>query len=376
MIWISLKDVKSDRKVGDYLLNEWLANALEKPKALVSEEDIQQISDFIKQNNTWILLDGLDEYNSEKFCNESDLIESWIQFANIVVACRNHVWRNNSWGGYDAYRILEFENYREYIDKYFDGNCDLANRLEKHENSHLRDLVANPLLLAITCFVYKEGKKLPETRFSLYTQYLNKLLWRKEKSKKSDRYLKDLRKILGISCRDMIDGEKHTENFDDEFIYLACENSGFKNKKLEEVETLLELAEKAGWIKLIENDLDSEYQFIHKTFQEYFAASYIDDWDFFLPRNHDNDNPRPVQGKRYRVFDDEWQEAIKFWMSKCQSKKEKYEDTNQFIRKLINFKDGLDIMGFYQNRCLSLTRGYIKKFNKCYLNRALEEEDK
>jgi hypothetical protein len=72
---------------------------------------------------------------------------------------------------------------------------------------------------------------------------------------------------------------------------------------------------------------------LHPTFQEYFAALAIDDWDYFLPRNHLN---KPIKGKEYRIFKPHWKEVILFWFGstdKVINKSKRY-----FLDKLISFQ--------------------------------------
>ena len=73
------------------------------------------------------------------------------------------------------------------------------------------------------------------------------------------------------------------------------------------------------------------YAFFHPTFQEYFAAQAIAHWDFFLPRAHDNDNPKPVS-ERYRIFEPQWKEVILLWLGREDVAKEQKKD---FIKRLM-----------------------------------------
>lgn len=50
-----------------------------------------------------------------------------------------------------------------------------------------------------------------------------------------------------------------------------------------------------------------------RTSQEYQTALAINDWDYFLPRNHVNS---PVEGKEYRIFQPQWKPIILFWLGR------------------------------------------------------------
>jgi predicted NACHT family NTPase len=73
------------------------------------------------------------------------------------------------------------------------------------------------------------------------------------------------------------------------------------------------LALDIGWLNIVgvaeENPEEEVYAFFHPSFQEYFAALVIDDYQFFL--NHIPENPE--QGV-YRVFENQWKEIILLWL--------------------------------------------------------------
>jgi predicted NACHT family NTPase len=75
----------------------------------------------------------------------------------------------------------------------------------------------------------------------------------------------------------------------------------------------LKLALDIGWLNIVgvaeENPEEEVYAFFHPSFQEYFAALVIDDYQFFL--NHIPENPE--QGV-YRVFENQWKEIILLWL--------------------------------------------------------------
>ena len=99
--------------------------------------------------------------------------------------------------------------------------------------------------------------------------------------------------------------------------------------------------------------------------QEYFAARAIDDWDFFLPREHGD---KPVEGKEYRIFEPKWKEVILLWLGREDIAKKKKEE---FITALVDFKDGCSPVksliidrGFYQYRAYFLAAAGINEFKE------------
>ena len=72
------------------------------------------------------------------------------------------------------------------------------------------------------------------------------------------------------------------------------------------------------------------YAFFHPTFQEYFAACAIADWDYFL--NHTPHDP--TQGT-YRIFEPQWKEVILLWLGREEVAKEQKE---AFVKALVTFE--------------------------------------
>ena len=156
-------------------------------------------------------------------------------------------------------------------------------------------------------------------------------------------------------------------------------------------EELFKLACNVGWLNLVDRDAKTDeevYAFFHANFQEYFAALAIDDWDDFLPRKHDNNNPQPVPDKRYRIFEPHWKEVILLWLGREDIEKSEKEE---FVNAMVDFKDGcldkhlphylyfgdadtfinyevVDLKkGFYGFRTYFITTAGIPEFKECDL---------
>ena len=138
-----------------------------------------------------------------------------------------------------------------------------------------------------------------------------------------------------------------------------------KQKKL-----LFDLAVKLNWLIPIgvakENPLETVYAFFHPTFQEYFAALSIKDWDFFLPSNHIDKPVKDSQGeyKPYRAFEREWREVILLWAGSNHIKDQFKEE---FAWALIKFQDGCNnIFNKYDH--YKLLEDFLSNFRNTSLN--------
>jgi predicted NACHT family NTPase len=143
---------------------------------------------------------------------------------------------------------------------------------------------------------------------------------------------------------------------------------------------VFQLALNIGWLNRVGLDAKNPnpnqpvYAFFHPTFQEYFAALAIADWDFFLPRTHDNDNPKPVS-ERYRIFEPQWKEVILLWLGREEVER---EQKDEFIKVLVEFEDGckeysFGYKGFYEYRAYLLAAVGIVEL-RAYRNSTLDTQ--
>jgi HEAT repeat protein len=135
---------------------------------------------------------------------------------------------------------------------------------------------------------------------------------------------------------------------------------------------MFKLALNIGWQNQVGVDAKNPnpnqpvYAFFHPTFQEYFAALAIDDWDFFLPRAHDNCNPKPVSEK-YRIFEPQWKEVILLWLGSPNEEVTK-QQKEEFIKALVSFDDGCGENNFYGYRAYFLASAGIAEFKCCSIS--------
>ena len=373
IIWVSLAELENG-KLRDYLDKTWLRNASERSGISESKEEIK--NDFIAQFNqdkVWLLLDGLDEMSTKSVSGNilTDIAEQiqeggYINQARIVLTCRLNLWDggNNKLSDFDTYRTLDFsypEQVEQFINNWFtfqkkaEAGRKLCNTLKEPGRERIQDLVKNPLRLTLLCLNWQQREaKLPDTQAEFYQQLVDNFNgWKQDKSTQiSETQRQELITDLGKLAREAIDQATSRFRLLD----------GFFNKFLGDDK--LKLALKLGWLNRIGIGINGKpvYAFFHTSFQEYFAATAINDWDFFLPKTHNN---KPIEAQKYRIFEPQWKQTILLWLGREDVKKDQKES---FIQALINFQDGCvkyQGKGFYGYRAYFLAAGGIAEFKHC-----------
>ncbi|MCT7952919.1 NACHT domain-containing protein [Ancylothrix sp. C2] len=349
-IWIDLADLEN-KNICKYLENEWLP----KCKGGVKRSDLEpQIS------RAWLLLDGVDEMSHPHRMKElsEDLSSSWLQDARVVVTCRVNVWEadKNAFSGFDVFRNLPFnpEQVTDYIRRWFAAMGDAATgesleaALAQSGNSRLKELIQNPLLLWMLCQIWQTGGGLPKTQAGLYAQFVDWVYrW------KADEEILDQREAMNKALARLALAAMEQK---DEVSRLRLRESWVL--KVLGSRPIFQAVMKLGWLNRVERFPEAICVFYHATFQEYFAALVVDDWDYFLPRNHVN---FPVAGKEYRIFEPQWKQLILLWLGRNVGEEKKKE----FIEKLMNFEDGCG--DFYKCRAYFLTATTINEYKTCSL---------
>ena len=365
-IWIDLAELE-EQDICEYLEKVWLSRCLGK----VTRGDLEA-----QINRVWLLLDGVDEMTHSQGMQQlgKDLLRSWVQDARVVVTCRVNVWEadQNAFSGFDVFRNLQFnaEQVTEYIRRWFAGMGDAATgeslelALAESENSRLKELIQNPLRLWMLCQIWSSRQGiLPDTQAKLYASFIKYIYRWKEQfiktyAKLCGKTLSECQRLLhealGELAKAAIDGKSGRFRLS---YQLVSQYLGDRNDET----SLLSLALSLGWLNRVGIDIDepeeSVYAFYHATFQEYFAALAVEDWDYFLPRNHVD---FPVVGKEYRIFEAQWKQVILLWLGLEGVNRNQKEE---FIEALLEFEDGCN--DFYGYPAYFLAAAGISEFKDC-----------
>ncbi|AFY81282.1 HEAT repeat domain-containing protein [Oscillatoria acuminata] len=364
VVWVSLAELGS-QPLGEYLEQKWLKEALGQSREEIKADWEQKF----KGGAVWLLLDGLDEMSQTD--QQALKLRGWVTDARMIVTCRLNLWQANptQLQGFQTYLTQPFqdEQMQEFIQRWFRGLVEagedvklaasLWSELQESGKERIKDLCRNPLRLTLLCSTWKVEDALPETTAELYEGFVESVYgWKETAFPVTEEEKEQLNAALGELAKASLEAETSRFRLTHR---LVCEYLGKPKAK----GSLFPLALKLGWLNEVgvaeENPREKVYGFYHATFQEYFAALAVEDWDYFLPKDHCD---RPVEGKPYRIFESQWQQVILLWLGRWDVEAEGKEG---FIRALVEFKGGVKY--FYGGQAYFLAAAGINEFKACSL---------
>lgn len=316
-IWVSLADLQG-KSLEAYLLEDWLKTATR--RVYVTEAMQEALAEQFNRGHVWLLLDGLDEIvmdvdsASPTGAIASQLI-GWIAQARVVLTCRLNVWdtTKNALTNFDVYRNSDFsygdsqapDQVNQFISRWFINSPELGNRLRaelnKPERKLIKDLVKNPLRLALLCCIWARRQGgLPSTKAALYEQFVTTLYeWKQERFPTDTATRQELNKALGKLALQALAEEKTNFRLRHSLVFKVL---GVPDAPQ------FQLALQIGWLNQVgvaaENPDEPVYAFFHPSFQEYFAAQAIPESQYFLEED-----------TYYLMFEVQWEELIFQWLA-------------------------------------------------------------
>ncbi|XP_015774780.1 PREDICTED: nucleotide-binding oligomerization domain-containing protein 2-like isoform X2 [Acropora digitifera] len=238
----------------------------------VNEEDKERFFTFIREHQSKVLLvlDGLDEFPSGQLSIYTDIIQGrFLPESYIVVTARHEVGVNVR---KSCHTLLEVEGFtksdiKEFIQRYFKEEHLAKELLDKLDSDiTLKDLARNPLNTALLCLLCEDfGGKFPASRTLLYLEIVECMLRRYRLKMNLPETDQDLVALYRVELKQL--GHIAMEGLLKNSLYF--DESAFQGFSSDVKSGFGFLSVEAGRSK---RRPGRSYGFLHKSFQEFFAA--------------------------------------------------------------------------------------------------------
>lgn len=370
-IWIALADLQG-QTLEQYLLQDWLKLATCEP--IVPPALQQELAAQFRAGRVWLLLDAVDEMAidaSLAFSLLARQLRGWIGAAQVILTCRLNVWDagKNALENFSTYHSVGFsENAQtnnsdeigQFIQGWFHDRPALGQQLRQElgQRRRLSSLVQNPLRLALLCRSWSLSQgNLPQTRAALYRQFVEAIYeWKQDRFPTSLTQRQSLNQALGDLAIQAL--RQPDRRFRLRSGWLLQTMAGDQ----------ITLALQLGWLNQSGFTATGEklYAFYHPTFQEYFAAQAITDWQFFLDPRLDLATDLVTNlatdlvtnlATDLPLFSPTWRQPLLLWFGRSEVPIDQKEN---LMAALLQFAD--DCGGFYQHQAVLLAAAGLAEF--------------
>lgn len=281
---IKLREFIDDGRRLEYCLERYLCWQWR-----LSEDDTERV---LRDGRALILLDGLDEVirtDGRAIAKQIERFARSYPQNQLIVTCRTQS-QEFGFSYFDYVEVADFNKWQvqEFAYYWFEAIVtnsqegkkkarQFINKLNLPENQQIRELAITPILLSLTCEVFRKQGKFYSKRSELYKKGLELLLekWDEHRGIERDQIYRELsverkQQLLSYLAamkfaqpQYVLFEEHEIERYIADYLKISTQDSKVFLKALETQHGLL--IERAKGI----------YSFSHLTFQEYFTAIYF-----------------------------------------------------------------------------------------------------
>ena len=226
------------------------------------------LDSFFHSGKIMLIIDGVDEIPKSAESHVVNLLNGKV-LRNCYVVVTSRQEKGMEVRNY-CNKLLEIDGFSDesrnsFIDKYFTSNIDLAQKLQEKirtsTKNNLQSLATNPLNALVLCVVFEDNNgDLPTTVTELYENIME-CIWtryckRKRPDEKAISFKMAMQTLGKLAYECLIERDTY---FSESMLKDDVQRQCFSYK--DDIST-----------KILKPDIT--YWFLHKTFQEYFAAYY------------------------------------------------------------------------------------------------------
>jgi predicted NACHT family NTPase len=252
------------------------------------------LKEKLKTGKCLLLLDALDEVPKEHRNRLKEKLNRFARNNPCPIICTSRIvgYSGAFVEGAKEVEIVPFSQNQteEYIKTWFtngagyiDNDSVSAKGLiqELRHKPQIGGLAQNPLLLSLLCSLYQEkGLTLPAQRVQVYEKAVDHMLskWSQNRKPLSEgkirakvQLLEELAYHFSCQGKDIFSADELYERIEE---YLQGEKVPTVFREADTAELMTELSEEDGIIQTLAREGD-RYLFLHRTFQEYLTACYL-----------------------------------------------------------------------------------------------------
>ncbi len=274
-LFLRLSDL--DEQLGEVI--DIISKIIQRNYPTTARGILHLLQEKLQQGKCWLFLDALDEVPKENRNNLKDKINRFTNNYPCQIICTSRI---VGYGGafIDSAKEVEIVPFtpkqtEEYIQTWFTNAADYieddsvsAEKLtaELRGKPQISGLTQNPLLLSLVCSLYQtKGLELPARKTQVYQNAVDYMLenWSQNRNPTSQGVITRKKRLLeDLAYHFSCEGKEVFER--DELYNYRQGNEQLIDK----------LCEEDGIIQKLTRD-GEQYIFLHRTFQEYFTAAYL-----------------------------------------------------------------------------------------------------
>ena len=380
-IWISPEQLTT-LSLREYLSQKWLTQCSKhygKKQKLSPESWQTSFEALLESGRVWLFGDGIDYLLTESSnnSNESPLSlfkeqQKYTGNCHLILSCQTSTWKMQSQAlaQFDIYQTKSLSSQTEieqFVERWLhpyssqrenseirrDLGANLSTLFSQPPNLSLQTWLNNPLRLSLLCRLWqKNPQTLPQTVASLYQVLVNEFYqWQAENTNVTATEQEPLNEFLTRLAL------THRET--------GSSSAPISQEMIEDNASKLSLSLQLHWLRpmgiVTQLEKHNQYRFEDQTFEDYFAALGIDNWQYFLA----------TETGKIEMFSEQWQHILLFWMGREDIASQEKE---ALIKALIDFKDECGQENFYGFRAYLTAAMALSEFRDCSVKDTIIEQ--
>ncbi|MDJ0731665.1 MAG: HEAT repeat domain-containing protein [Crocosphaera sp.] len=380
-IWVSPQQLKT-LTLKDYLTQKWLTQC---SKHYGTEQRLSQefwqasFETLLQSGRIWLLGDGIDYLLAKSISNGSGSPLALFRQqheslgnSHLILTCQTVTWKMQpqALAQFDIYQTKSLSDQTEiqqFVQRWFrpyssqrenlemkgDLGETLSTLLSQPQNQHLQTWLKNPLRLSLLCRLWqKNPQTLPQTTARLYQVLVNEFYqWQVENAPVTSTEQQLLDQFLTHLAFN------HRQTGDSSL--------PISQGMIEDNPSLFALSLQLHWLRPVgmvtQEEQQNQYQFEDQTFEDYFAALGIDNWQYFFAK----------ETTALGMFSDQWQQILLFWLGREDIASEEKE---ALMTALVSFEDECGQENFYGFRAYLTAAMALSEFPDCSLGPEIIEQ--